>query len=143
VQATLVSGPTSSFQVFNGTTTTISYRFQTEGTIVTVGQGAVDVTVDVTEVAPACTPFGADCAAGSWCAPSELTGSQLACITGGSVAPGELCTDVTSCVSGASCFELGSSPAVCVALCPSSELGQPCPSGGICEAAGTTYGLCR
>jgi hypothetical protein len=143
VRAELISSASATFAIFNGTTSTISYQFRTDGVIVTVGQGNLNVTVDVSETSLACTPFGNDCAESTWCAPTELMGAAPACIAAGSVAVGQHCTDVTSCVANASCFDLGSGP-VCVALCASSNFDQPCAGGGTCQAvAAATYGLCR
>jgi hypothetical protein len=142
VHANLVSSTTSYFSVFDGTTTTISYQFETDGVLVTVGQGKVNVTLDVVQTAAVCTPLGTDCAAGSWCPPAELTGNPLACIAAGDVAVGQQCGSATSCVGNSSCFDLGAGP-VCVALCGSEDFGQPCGSGGTCVAVGETYGRCE
>jgi hypothetical protein len=142
VQATLLSSPFSSFQIFNGTTTTLSYQFKTDGITVTVGRGSVKVVADVTETPPVCTAFGSECAEGSWCPPSELTGAFPACIAAGNLAIGAPCGDPASCGANASCFDVGTG-AVCLALCAAAEFDQPCPSGGTCEPAGTTYGICR
>ncbi len=142
VQATLVSSPFSSLQVQNGTTTTLSYQFKTDGVTVTVGQGSLKVIAEVTETPPVCTPFGSECPEGSWCPPSELTGAFPACVPAGDLPLGAPCGDPTSCVANASCFDVGTA-AVCLALCAAAEFDQPCASGGTCQPAGTTYGVCR
>jgi hypothetical protein len=142
VQATLISNPWPSFQIYDGATTTVSFQFQTDGVIVTVGEGSVNVTVDVTETPPVCTALGSECGEGSWCPPPELTGTFPACLLAGSIEVGQPCSDPTSCVANASCFDIGSGP-VCLALCPASEFGLPCPSGGACEPAGNEFGICR
>ena len=74
VRAQLLSATTVSFDVFADTTTSISYRFETDGDIVVIGSGELRVSVSVNEVAPACAPLGADRSAGTWCPPSALTG---------------------------------------------------------------------
>src|SRR3954454_7573694 len=70
VSATLVSSVAATFTTFNGATSTVSYQFQTDGVIVTVGAGQLRVTATVDETAAVCTPFGTDCLAGTWCPPT-------------------------------------------------------------------------
>jgi hypothetical protein len=141
VQATLISSP-SSFDVFNGATTTISYEFASDGSIIRIGSGNLQVAVNVTETSPVCTPFGAECGAGNWCPPTELTGTVPACYPAGSIEIGQPCDAPTSCIAGASCFDLGTAP-ICAALCSDSAFGESCASGGICEPRGVSYGVCR
>jgi hypothetical protein len=145
VPATLVSGPVANFAVFNGATTTIGYRFQTDGVVVTVGAGQLRVTIAVDEVAPVCTPFAGDdgCGAGAWCPPAGLTGTQRACIAAGAGALGDPCAGPTDCGAYAACIDAGAGAGpVCVALCPNSALGSSCPTGGICQPAAGDYGVC-
>lgn len=142
VRATLRSSPYAVVAVFNGTTSTLSYEFETDGVIVTVGQGDLDVVIDVDEIAAACTPLGSSCGEGLWCPPPDLTGAPLACHAAGSVAIGGDCHDTSSCVANAACFDLGSG-SVCAALCGALDIGLPCASGGVCQAAGGSYGICR
>lgn len=78
VHAELVSGSFVTFTIQNGATTTISYTFETDGVIVKVGMGSLRVDTKVDEVAAACTPFGTDCATGTWCPPTSLTGAPRA-----------------------------------------------------------------
>jgi hypothetical protein len=142
VIATLESTPSQSFVAFNGTTTTLTYRFQTDGVIVTVGAGSVSIVAAVDQVPPLCTPFGTDCPSGSWCPPGQLIGADVSCIGAGSVALGAPCAEPTDCVANASCFDLGGGP-VCTALCPASEFNGPCDAGGTCVQAGVDYGVCH
>jgi hypothetical protein len=143
VLADLKSSSWSSFQILNGTTTTLSYEFETDGVDVIVGQGNLNVVIDVTERAPLCAALGNDCGEGAWCPPSDFTGAGPACVPSGSVALEEACSDPLSCVAGASCFDLGAGP-VCVALCAKSDFDQPCAGGGVCQAVlERSYGLCR
>lgn len=141
VQATLESASFASFSILNGTTTTVAFRFQTDGVSVTVGSGALDVVVGVDETAPACEPFSSDCGPGAWCPSSELTGAARACVAEGSIALGESCAGPFDCVANATCISFGSGP-VCTALCPSADAGAPCSSGGTCQLAGDDYGVC-
>jgi hypothetical protein len=129
------------FSVENGTTTTITLRFQTDGTIVTVGSGQLDVGVAVDQVPPACAAFGSDCPPGLWCPPTGLTSQPAACVAAGQVPVGGACASPSDCVANASCFDSGSGPR-CSALCPPASFGAPCDTGGTCMAAGKDYGIC-
>jgi len=141
VRATLESPSSAVFSILNGTTTTVAFRFQTDGVSVTVGSGALDVVVAVDETAPACEPFSSDCGPGAWCPSSELTGAARTCVAEGSIALGEACAGPFDCVANATCMSSGSGP-VCTALCPSADAGAPCSSGGTCQLAGDDYGVC-
>jgi hypothetical protein len=46
------------FSIFNGTTTNISFAFEVLGETITVGAGALNVTFDINELAPACAALG-------------------------------------------------------------------------------------
>jgi hypothetical protein len=142
VDATLVSSAERPFQIANGSTTTISYRFETDGAIVTVGAGSLHVTIEVEQVAGVCTPFGSDCEAGSWCPPSELTGAPLACMPAGSLPLGAACRAPSECGANASCVDFGAGPS-CTALCADAGVGMACAEGGTCERAGADYGVCK
>jgi hypothetical protein len=141
VDATLVSSSSPSFAIFNQTTTTIVFQFQTDGQIITIGSGQLNVAVSVTETPPVCAPLGSDCAPGSWCAPPELTGERLRCIAEGPVAPGATCASPQDCAANSSCFDLGAGP-ICVPLCARADFNQACGSGGTCTPKGAEYGLC-
>lgn len=141
VQATLVSSYYQQFTIYNLTTTTIQFQFQTDGLIVTVGSGNLHVDIDVMETPPTCTILGNDCPGGLWCAPPGLTGQPLACIGAGGTPLGEACNSPADCVANTSCFDLGAGP-VCAALCDASEFGSDCSTGGSCEKARSDYGIC-
>ena len=142
VQAQLISSSAVGFSVLNGTTTTVSYQFSTDGVIVTVGAGALKVAVVVDENAAVCTPFAEDCGAGAWCPPTGLTGAPRACVAVGPTAIGLPCVAPSECAANAACMDLGGGP-VCAELCPVTALLQECASGGTCQAAGSDYGVCR
>ncbi|HEY4013787.1 MAG TPA: hypothetical protein VGM06_10640 [Polyangiaceae bacterium] len=129
------------FTVENGATTTIVFRFQTDGVVVVIGSGQVNVVTGVDTVAPVCTPFGSDCGGGTWCPPAGLTGAPLACVPAGPVALGQPCLGPADCVAGASCFDLGGG-ARCTALCPPSNFGGACATGGSCLPEGADFGVC-
>jgi hypothetical protein len=142
VMATLESNTVNSFTILNGTTTTLSYRFQTDGAIVTIGTGNLDVIVAVDQTTGACTPLGTDCPVGEWCPPTELTGASRACVPAGAVAVGQACANPSDCVVNASCFDLGAGP-VCAALCGSNGFGVACTTGGVCASVTSGYGICE
>jgi hypothetical protein len=142
VVASLASSSAVSFTIFNAATSTVSFQFQTDGVIVTVGSGGLRVTATVDEVGAACTPFGTDCGEGSWCPPTTLTGAARACLPQGATPLGSPCSAPTECLANASCFELGAGP-VCAALCPASQFDGPCDGGGTCQALDAEYGVCR
>ncbi|HYO95388.1 MAG TPA: hypothetical protein VER33_12790 [Polyangiaceae bacterium] len=141
VSANLLSSDSQPFSIFNQTTTTLTFQFETDGQIVTVGAGQLVVGVSVTENQPSCRVLGSDCETGTWCAPSELTGAPLACIPEGPVAQGEPCESPHDCTSNTSCFDFGAG-ALCASLCPIEQLDQPCSGGGICTAQAVDYGVC-
>lgn len=130
------------FSIFNGVTTTLTFSFQTDGLIITTGMGTLTTKVMVTETGPACASLGTTCGLGRWCPPPELTSQAPGCLTAGTVQLGKACAGPTDCVANASCFDLGSGP-TCTALCPSSQFGAACPTGGTCTAQGKTYGICQ
>jgi len=135
------------FTIYNGTTTTIDFVFQTDGVAVVVGAGTVDIGFVVDASKPACTELGADCPAGSWCPPASLTGADLVCVPAGSVAFGSPCLGPADCVANASCFQLADAGSVCVPLCLTDGTGPACAAGMVCHAiaadAGTDFGICQ
>lgn len=141
VTANLVSNYYQVFSIYDRTTTVISFAFETDGVIVTIGTGQLVVDIDVNEVAPVCTILGADCDEGTWCAPPELTGRPLACVYSGATESGASCSAPTDCVANTSCFDFGSGP-VCADLCTPEEFGAACAGSGTCTAAGRAYGVC-
>jgi hypothetical protein len=144
VQATLVSGNPALFTVHAGATTALVYQFQTDGTIITVGDGQLDISIEVTEVGGVCTPFGAGCSGGEWCVPGEVAAGEPSCLAEGDIPVGGACDDPSrSCVLNALCGDVDGTGATCIELCPMGSLGSPCASGGICTDIGyTEFGIC-
>jgi hypothetical protein len=143
VEAQLVSDQRVNFSIFNDTTSTISFQFETDGQIVVVGTGELRVVASVEETTPICSPLSDDCGEGLWCAPSELTGQTLACLPAGGVAVGEECSSPTDCVANATCLRFGGGEPSCTALCGSEDFDQSCSDGGTCRARGQDYGVCE
>ncbi|WP_437954843.1 hypothetical protein WME76_25130 [Sorangium sp. So ce119] len=145
VQATLVSGNPALFTIHEGATTALVYRFQTDGTVVTIGDGQLDISIEVTEVGGTCTPLVSGCGDGGWCVPGELAGGQPACLEDGDIPVGGACDDPAAwCVANALCGDIdGTGAAVCIELCPMDSIGSPCESGGFCQEVGfLEFGIC-
>jgi hypothetical protein len=141
VPSSLVSGDHAQFRIYAGTSSTIAFTFETDGVLVRVGSGNLDVRVNVEEIAPLCEPFAAGCGEGAWCPSAELTGAPRACVAAGVLALGTACSGPLDCVADSSCFDFGSG-AACTALCPATLFGQPCSEATECIPAGSDYGIC-
>jgi hypothetical protein len=140
VTATVVAS-TEPFTVFNDSTTTVTFQFQTDGTAVSTGSGTVNIDFGVTETGAQCTVLGPGCPDGFWCAPPALTGAPLACIPAGTTPIGAACKSPLECVPPSTCHDFGAGP-ICTALCTPDEFGGPCATGGSCVEADPSYGLC-
>lgn len=142
VDSVLLSAAEVPFTIQNGATTTLSFQFETDGQIITIGAGDLRVIAEVTEAEPVCSPLGEGCDEGFYCAPTELTGKPLACIPHGELAVGEGCSSPSECGANSTCLRFGGGEARCAALCESSQFDEPCESGGVCSARGEDYGAC-
>jgi hypothetical protein len=140
VPATIVSND-QAFSIFAHSTTTISFVFETQAGVVSVGSGNVNITFTVDEGAEPCTVFGAECAAGSWCPPPALTGKPAACLPAGTLPVGAHCNTPLDCAPPSTCHDFGDGP-VCTPVCTPSAFGSACPTGGTCVEADPTFGLC-
>jgi len=129
------------FTVANGTTSTLVFQFETDGVIVIVGSGRVNVTVAVAETAPNCTPLGDDCGFDAWCPPAGLTGRSLQCYPAGLKGVGDSCYGPGDCSRNTTCIDLGSGP-VCTALCGRESIGSLCGPGVGCFRCRADYGVC-
>ncbi|HVJ14832.1 MAG TPA: hypothetical protein VM686_05305 [Polyangiaceae bacterium] len=146
VQATLVSQNPVAFQVNEGSSTSLVYQFDTDGTIISIGSGSLDISIAVNETGTpaACTPFGAGCAASEWCVPGALFGAPDQCVQTGPLQPGDACDGTVGCGMNQLCGDIGLGNQ-CLELCSGSTFGQPCPGGGgVCTDFGDpTVGLCQ
>ncbi|WP_437876201.1 hypothetical protein [Sorangium sp. So ce513] len=149
VQAALISPNPAGFTIFDGATTELVYRFQTDGTIITIGNGQLDISIEVTEVGGGtCTPLGAGCPEPAWCVPGELLGGAPICYPSGDIPVGGVCQFDGSalCAPNSLCGDLEGTGGIfgtCIELCPPELLGAPCASGGICADIGyTEFGIC-
>lgn len=142
VNASLLSSSSLSFEILNGASTTVSFQFETDGQIVTMGAGSLNVAGRVNERPPVCTVLGDDCGEGAWCPPAGLTGAPLACRAAGGLALGEACAGAADCVANSACIDSRTGP-LCTALCGPLDFDSACPSGGTCVGVGLDYGVCR
>jgi hypothetical protein len=146
VQATLVSQNPVAFTISEGSTTSLVYQFDTDGTIISIGSGnlAISIAVNETATPAACTPFGAGCAADEWCVAGALFGVPDQCVETGPLQPGDPCDGTVGCGMNQLCGDIGLGNQ-CLELCPASSIGQTCPNGGgVCTDIGdTTLGLCQ
>ncbi len=141
VDANLTSSPWVDFEILNGSTTSVAYQFETDGEIVRMGSGSLNVEGEVTERAPVCTVLGTDCGMGAWCPPTGLTGAPLACRSEGAAALGAACSAPADCVANSTCLDAGAG-AICTALCGPESFDQDCESGGHCTPVANDYGVC-
>lgn len=144
VEATLVSANPADFTITDGQVTDLVYQFDTDGTIVTIGTGSLNISIDVNETTSGCTAFGEGCATDEWCAPgSVLESEENVCVPTGTLLVGEPCDGTINCVENALCAQISADGPQCVELCPISELGNACASGGVCSDSGfADAGVC-
>ncbi len=149
VQATLVSANPASFDILDGAATPLVYQFDTDGTIISIGAGQLDISIGVNETnTVACTAFGAGCdPAAQWCAPAVLFGGgDNQCVPTGSLQSGQACMNPFDCTFNTICGDIGDGQgSICHELCPAANFGAPCAfGGGVCTSIGDpTTGLCQ
>jgi hypothetical protein len=141
VQAVLISPNPAVADVIGGSRANTLFRFQTDDTIVDIGQGelAISIAVDVVGgggggVCDATNP--ASCPPPDAC---YLTGAGEMCLPAGSAPPGAACTAPNECSPGFTCADLGTGP-VCTEVC---TLGGLCSEGSVCQDVGLgAVGVC-
>jgi hypothetical protein len=141
VTAALLSSSYVPFSIYHGAKTTLTFEFETDGVVVQVGAGTLDVRVDVNETAAVCTPFASDCGEGAWCPPSGLTGASRECVPAGELGDGEPCAGPFDCAADSSCFDFGQGP-VCADLCDPSGAGVGCSPDAECVPVDSEFGVC-
>jgi hypothetical protein len=142
VQATLLSANPQVFEIIGGSRTNLGYRFSTDGVMVTIGRGSLDISIEVVPVdAGPCdllTPVA--CASESACY-QGAAGPECDPIGTGLV--GADCDAVNSCVPGAFCFAgvAGNPKRFCFQLCALGATAQ-CAEGFQCRvSAGLPSGV--
>ncbi|HEX6275310.1 MAG TPA: hypothetical protein VFZ53_19855 [Polyangiaceae bacterium] len=129
VQATLTSSQSQMFGISAGSSTNVTYQFQTNG--LTVTTGTLNIGIGVTETdggAPSlCTP---PCIGNTWCGPSPM--GSATCLTPGSSPLNGMCTTApmgVTCAANLVCVTSpGSTSGLCKSVC-SPGVPNSCPMG--------------
>jgi hypothetical protein len=132
VRAALTSVNPQTFQINTGLDTDISFSFTTDLGIVTIGEGSVNVGVDVSEdtTGTGCYLVNAyynNCPSGQACLLADQSGETF-CASPGSLPVGSPCT-TEQCVAGSQCFALDPSnpeQGTCTSFCDTSSLLWDC-----------------
>jgi hypothetical protein len=147
VNATLVSSASQMFGIVANQTTSLNFQFSTNGQVVNVGNGTLNITVGITETdggtPQACQLFvnPPNCPASQWCAPAPNNQPGGVCTQPGTAPVGGMCTATLTCVANAVCTNPNGG--LCRQIC---QLGNAmaCPNGLQCVAsASMTFGLCQ
>jgi hypothetical protein len=160
VEATLISDNPATVEILGGGTRNLVYQFQTNGTIVTIGDGTLAISISVLATGSggsgstgACTPFiSGTCPAGDWCGVIDTSGTT-ACIPIGPLTVGSACDGTVNCVQNALCAATGTGAAQCTEVCSLTDPTlAPCSTGtcqdagipgeGICAGTTTPPGAC-
>lgn len=138
VDATLVSGNPQMFGISSAATSTVLFRFETDGTIIDIGTGQLEVAIEVTETGStiACDiinqtgcPMGQGCYFGG-----GDDGLTPICAPVGMTPPGGPCMQQNSCAPGAFCGSFDGENVSCIAICAVSGMGPTCPAGQACAS---------
>jgi hypothetical protein len=153
VQATLLSSNPRAFEIIASSTTSVSFRFATDGSIVDIGTGDLEVSIEVVDQGDGGTAgcsllSQTGCAAGEGCYPVAV--GESVCAPAGTVPAGGTCAFLNDCAAGTSCFQLDTQ-AQCLTLCdpglPSCGAGEACaefqPGAGACIGDGGGGGACN
>jgi hypothetical protein len=139
VDATLISNNPQMFGISSATTSTVLFRFETDGTIIDIGTGQLEVAIEVNETgATGCDIMQqTGCSMGEGCyfggGPEGLT---PICIPAGMDPPGSACMQQNSCAPGAFCGSFDGETVSCITICAVSGMGPTCPAGQACAPVG-------
>jgi hypothetical protein len=125
VSAALISSNPQSFEISASETTAVSFTFTTGHGTVTLGDGSLEVGVDVetNEGMAQCNPLSSSCSSGRTCLIADSTGRAF-CASPGPLPVGAACTS-DQCVAGAQCLTVDQDDpdvGTCVQFC---RLDQP------------------
>jgi len=142
VDAALVSANPADFTVNAQVASDLVYQFATDGTIITIGDGTVNISIEVAEVTSlgSCTMFEAGCGAGQTCTVVSLDTLEGVCVAAGTGLSGSPCEGPSDCAPKHSC--IGTTEGnVCLEMC---DLETAICSSGFCDAAfgEGLYGAC-
>lgn len=146
VAATLISENPLPFAILPSTATDVVYQFATDGTVVTIGDGSVNISIDVIEQAGGnCTVLDpATCPSGQSCAILDFGSPDGICAAVGPGTQGTPCAAVTDCAADHVCADAGSGT-ICIELCALADVGQICSDGvtTCLDAVGSSFiGVC-
>jgi hypothetical protein len=140
VDATLVSANPQMFGISSAATSTVLFRFETDGTIIDIGTGQLEVAIEVNEttgtvecdiVNQTGCPMGEACYFGG-----GDDGLTPICAAVGMSPPGSVCEFQNSCAPGAFCGSLDGENVTCIQICSASGMGPSCPAGQACAGLG-------
>lgn len=134
VSAQLGSPNPQSFMIGSGSTARVAFQFVTDGTIVNIGTGTLEVSIGVTDTSSANCDWLAQtgCAMGEAC---YFTGEGTVCANPFDTKPaGQPCTFQNECLAPGFCGASAADPmvGVCVAACAVDGMGPTCPAGQSC-----------
>lgn len=140
VNATLASPNPTSFMVGSGSTASVVFQFSTDGTIVQIGTGRVEVSIGVTETgATGCNILAqTGCPMGQACYFGGDDGITPMCAQVGDTKPaGASCMSQTECATPGLCGSPDGGVTVeCIAACALDGMGPSCPAGLTCIDGG-------
>lgn len=140
VNAQLASPNPTSFMIGSGATASVVFQFSTDGTIVQIGTGRVEVSIGVTETGMAGCDILAQtgCPAGQACYLAGMDGLTPTCAGVFDVKPpGAACMFQNECLTPGFCgLPDPNLPPQCVAVCALNGMGPACQAGSVCADAG-------
>jgi hypothetical protein len=149
VRAALISTNPQSFQITTGLDTDLSFSFTTDVGTVTIGEGTLNIGVDVAEDATGAgcnliSSYYNNCPSGRTCLVAGESGETF-CASPGSLPVGSAC-DTEQCVAGSQCFALDPNApeqGACTQFCDTSyPLWEcSCLSLGL-DNSNTNAGIC-
>jgi hypothetical protein len=138
VDAALISNNPQMFGISSAATSTVLFRFETDGTIIDIGTGQLEVAIEVNETgATGCDLIQqTGCAMGEGCYFGGEDGLTPICAPAGMSPPGSACMQQNFCAPGAFCGSFDGENVSCIAICSVSGMGPTCPAGQACASVG-------
>lgn len=148
VSASLVSPNPTSFMIGSGSTASVVFQFSTDGTIVQIGTGRVEISISVMETGA----LGCDLLAQTGCQMGQhcYFGGGADGLTGqcanafDTKAPGQPCMAQNECATPGLCGTPDGVNVQCIATCALNGMGPSCPAGTVCldSGLGPNIGAC-
>ena len=144
-----VNNATPMFGIVANQTTSLIFQFTTNGQVVTVGNGTLNINIGITETGgtgQACQLFANPtmCPQGQWCAPAPNNQPGGVCTVPGTAMTGGMCSATVTCVVNNICTGTVMNPNA-VACRPICQLGSmTCGAGLTCQGSATMqFGVCQ